>query len=545
MNGDYTPGAVDYSKLPITRHLLSGILTALFLAAQTLTDEVRIRSAIYSPPGLTLGVQANLVELAVMVRDAKERAVGGLRKEDFEVFDQGVRQTVSVFAANSAPDPAAAAESAAPPRYLALFFDDTRAGVVPLQNARNAATQFVASAMRPRDHVGIFTTSGAETLDFTQDRQTLTAALARLRPHSAGVTAVSVCPPLSEYEAYAIARSLDASIKNEAVNRAIACNCPTGDPQCVASQPSVVQNVAEMLWEHFRVPSAVSLQVLDLVIRHLARAPGNRVLLMLSPGLILDRMEKQTSAMVDAALRAQIVIHGIDASGLQASRVAGGRQIVLEQLMSNLASSTGGRLFHNNNDILGEMRTATAVPESSYLLGFSPTREPDDTYHTLKVRLTGRANLRTEARRGYFAASIQRESIQQRLDRIAASQERLDEFPATVRATPGEEQNGRFAIRVEIQVDARALTFSAQDGRSVQELTFVTVLEDASGAYITGRQAVMDLALTPVKLAELKRDGIKAGLIFYAPKGRYRIREVVREAAQNRIAASVTGVEIR
>ena len=31
-------------------------------------DEVRIRSAIYSPPTLTLAAQANLVELAVSVR---------------------------------------------------------------------------------------------------------------------------------------------------------------------------------------------------------------------------------------------------------------------------------------------------------------------------------------------------------------------------------------------------------------------------------------------------------------------------------------------
>ena len=519
---------------------LLALATLLFASAQTrgtAPEEVRIASAIYSPPPLTLSTQANLVELAVTVRDSKDRAVGGLLKDDFEVFDGGTRQTITVFDAN------AAAHAASPARTLALFFDDTHAGAPALQKARDAAARFVAYEMQPGDHAGVFTTSGVETVDFTGDREALAAALARIRPHGNGARPGLTCPVLGEFEAYAIAHNFDPAIKARAVMQAIACNCPQSgdDPECPARQPAVVQNLAEILWDTYRVPSATALRVLEIVVRHLARAPGRRVLLLLSPGLLMDRMEKQSSAIVDAALRAQIVIHGIDAAGLG---FAGSRQLVLEEAMSNLSAATGGRLVHNSNDLFTAIQTAAADPESSYLLGFSPTRAPDDAWHPLKVRLTTRGAHHVEARPGYFAAAARKDSVQQRLDRIAAAHGTLTEFPATVAITHGPVQTGAFPIRIEIHVDAGALQFPTQQGRAVQQLTFVTVLEDASGAYVTGRQAVMDLALTPAKLAELKRDGIKARLTFHAPTGRYRLRSVVREAAGNRIAATTSDLQL-
>lgn len=513
-------------------------------------DEVRIRSAIYSPPTLTLAAQANLVELAVTVRDPKDQAIAGLRQEDFELFDRGERQAITVFDAHTS---AQSASSDAPaPRTIALFFDDTHGAAAYLQNARNAAARFLDSSLQPADLVGIFTTSGAEIVDFTADRAALADSLARLHLHSpGGARPVSVCPSLSEFEAFAITRNFDANVKAAAVLRAIACNCPPptdpGYEDCAARQPLAVQNTAEMLWSQFRVSANTSLEVLGLIVRHLARAPGagSRVLLLLSPGMFLDRVDQQASAIIDTALRGRIAIHAINAGGLRDAHDAGARQLLLEELMSNLATATGGRLFHDNNDIVAGIRAATAPPENSYLLGFSPSRPPDDAYHPLKVRLTAPGNRHVETRPGYFAAAIRKESIQQRLDRIAASEERIAELPATLHAVRGVEQAGRFPIHIEIQVDARALQFLAQQGRSLQQLTFVTVLQDAAGAYVTGRQAVMDLALTPARLAQLKRDGIKATLVLYAPQGRYRLREVVREAARNHISATTTDFDLR
>jgi hypothetical protein len=80
----------------------------------------------------------------------------------------------------------------------------------------------------------------------------------------------------------------------------------------------------------------------------------------------------------------------------------------------------------------------------------------------------------------------------------------------------------------------------------VEELTFLTLLEDAQGNFIAGKQSVMDMLLTPTGLAETLRKGFRAAPSFPMPlRGSYRVREVVREAAQNRIWASGAAIEIR
>ena len=97
------------------------------------------------------------------------------------------------------------------------------------------------------------------------------------------------------------------------------------------------------MYSEFSPRSVVDLvsQLLHRRVRHPLRAPAGAAHPMLSPGLLLDRMEKQTSAIVDAALRAQIVLNGIDAAGLQISPVAGSRQFALEEVMANLFGADG------------------------------------------------------------------------------------------------------------------------------------------------------------------------------------------------------------
>jgi len=55
----------------------------------------------------------------------------------------------------------------------------------------------------------------------------------------------------------------------------------------------------------------------------------------------------------------------------------------------------------------------------------------------------------------------------------------------------------------------------------------------------------MDMALTAATRADLETKGIKAVTSFLAGKGSYRIREVIREAVQNRLTASNSPVELR
>jgi VWFA-related protein len=68
-------------------------------------------------PGVTLRTTTTLVQVRVTARDANGRTVTDLKKEDIEIFDDGIKQKVAVFAVESA-------ESARPSSALSAFPED-------------------------------------------------------------------------------------------------------------------------------------------------------------------------------------------------------------------------------------------------------------------------------------------------------------------------------------------------------------------------------------------------------------------------------------
>ncbi len=536
------------------------------------TPEVRIWGGPYAPPSTVISVQSNLVEMTATVHGGDGRLAGGLPRDDFELLDDGKPRPIVYFSEQRAgreftanvpavPGPISGNGAARPaPRAIALFFDDTHIAEFGLSRAKIAAHKLAATGLHPGDRLGVFTDSGEVTLDLTGDAGSLATAIDRVKAHpQRGVTGVAVCPTLTPYQAYVIANHLDVMAFNIAVVEKIACDCQGGDEKCTRVQPAAVQSIAEDTWAAFRYQSTIPLEVLRLVVRALSHAPGQRILLMISPGFVTGGMERQTAAIADQAVRAHVVINALDSEGLAgpgespdskapgheawAERTQGLRQTLITGLMADASAATGGRFVHNSNDLSGAVELLTTPPEISYLLGFSPGGNPDGKYHSLKLRLRDKTGYQVESRPGYFSArpDKQSESAQARIDRAAVSSGPMAGIPVAVRVVP----TGETALRVDISVDAKGLKFVMKEGRSVQQVTFVTLLEDAAGNYIAGKQAVMDLILTVDTLARLKKDGIHAATSFTAPKGLYRIREIVREAVENRITASNTSFESR
>jgi VWFA-related protein len=541
-------------------------ICAFPLQAQTPTPEVRIRSGPYAFPQTTISVQANLVESGVTVRDRHGAAVGGFTAADFEILDSGKPQEIAFFsvqeygrppAAQATPTagaPAgapAAAVQAAPvlppaPRSLALFFDDTHASMADCHRAVLAAEKVLAGA-QPMDRIALFTGSGSVTEDFTTDREKLRAALARIKPHWTR-NQLDTCVTMDQYQAYAIDNHLDPLETHRAIALAIDCNCPDHDPECVRVQPQWVQDAAATSWGMYKAGSTVVLEVLRIAVNRLAAMPESRILVVLSRGFVTGEMDREKSAIVNAALRAHIVLNALNTEGLSASLARNLilRQATLEEMMAGVTSATGGRFIKNNNDLMGALATLSKPPEVSYTLGFVPAREPDGKYHTLKIRLKNGSGYEVDARQGYMAEKVKpaAEPAQRRIDEAVLSTQNISEIPATLQVTlPDAKPPARIAVKV--TVDARQLRFLKKNGRSMQELTFVMVMENAAGDYLAGKQAVMDLALTPSKLASMQTTGIKAVMNFAAAPGKYSIRAVVREAGQNRIAASRAEFEIR
>ncbi|HLY16186.1 MAG TPA: VWA domain-containing protein [Bryobacteraceae bacterium] len=534
----------------------------MLLRAQAPPD-VRIRAGAWFPPSLVISTNANLVELVATVRDRQGRLTGGLQAADFEVQDNNQPREITFFserksqpAGGAAPSAVSKPPAAAPPqtpltsRSIALFFDDAHASVLGVRMSARAAERLVTNILPPVDQVGIFTASGAVSADFTTDRKLLLAAIARLQPHPPkGVHATTICPTLGPSEAYIIARHLDPAIEETAIGEAVACNCvEPPEAGCIFDQRGVVESAAQSVWQQYEYQSTGTLDVLNRLVRHLAAAPAQRILVLFSPGFPTGGMEERTSAITDAALRAGITISAVNSEGLVTSRTEARKLFLLAGFMAAAAKSTGGQYLHDANDWAGSLRAVVAPPEVSYELGFSPPGNPDGKYHQLKTRIRGNRGYRVESRPGYYAAAAagQRETAQQHLDRVAMSGAEIKDFPATMQLRQ-DAPNGRQAtLHVTVAVPAAGLRFPEKGGRRVQELTFLTVLQDAQGNFVAGKQSVMDFVLTPARLAEVQKKGIRASIsLSVARPASYRVREVIREMVNDHIWASAGLVEIR
>jgi VWFA-related protein len=524
--------------------IASLVLTA-YLAHAVQPGEVRIQSGTYTPgPSVRVSVRATLVEVGVTVRDHRGEAAGGFHASDFELLDNGKRQTITVFSEQRAAGTQTPAEAASP-RTIALYFDDTHAARYDLTQATAAAAKLIDQDLGVRDRTGLFTDSGEVTQDFTTDRTVLREALGRVRvhPRPAGQS-LGVCPTVTPYEAYAVSHYLDEEARARLITLATSCNCPTGDSKCVDMQPEVVQSLTSDLWDQFRGQSATSLDVLRVVVRHLATMAGTRVLVMLSPGFVTGDMDRRKSEIFDAALRAHIAINAVNPGGL-----AGGMRSrplvqgqVLSEFMAAAAHATGGIFVENRNGIGEELMKLATAPQVSYILGFTPQGTANGKMHALKVQLKRGDGYQVDSRPGYFAETPPepKETAQHRIDRAALAKDTLNGVTATVKVVADREA----AIRVEVVVDAKKLRFVARDGKSVQQLTFVTVLEKANGEPVAAKQSVMDLELSEATRADFQANGIHTATTFQRPAGDWQVRQVVREAADNRIGAwTVRGPE--
>ncbi len=118
-------------------------------------------------------VEVNLVNLLTSVLDKQGRPVLDLPKEAFEVYEEGVKQTIELFEAETNQ-----------PLDLALMVDSSLSAVKELKFEREAAAHFIRQVVRPGDRLAVF--QFAETVvqlgEFSGEVPALQAAVRRIEP---------------------------------------------------------------------------------------------------------------------------------------------------------------------------------------------------------------------------------------------------------------------------------------------------------------------------------------------------------------------------
>lgn len=536
----------------------------------------------------TFRTKVNLVLVPVVVRDARGRAIGTLQKDDFQLFDKGKPQFISKFSVEKAgskpklviPDviigdtsgaklEPESADQKPPPaiadRFTAYVFDDVHLKFGDLAQSRIAAAKHLESALRVTDRAAIYTSSGRTTLEFTDDREELNTTLNRIQPYMSHIAGFE-CPPVSYYMADLIQNRNDTQALNVAIADAMVCM--NLDNSMRSAAESAAKSGAMRALNQGDQESRFALGILRNVVRRLTAMPGQRLLVLVSPGFITPNLHTEITEVIDAAIRAGVVISTLDARGLYTTGTvmdASQRTLDLQssstklqferesataesEVLAEIAYGTSGNYFHNSNDLNDGFKLTAAAPEYIYLLGFSPQNlKLDGSFHNLKVTAKGQKGIAIQARRGFYAPKHLADPVEEarrEMEEALFSRELMRDIPIELHTQFFKSNQFDAKLAVVARVDVRKLQFRKAEGRNRNDLTLVCGLFDRNGNYIKGIEKKIEMKLLDGTLETKLAGGILIRNTFDVKTGGYVIRLVVRDAEGQQMAAQNGSIEI-
>jgi VWFA-related protein len=534
----------------------------------------------------TFKVNVKLVVVRAVVRDAQGRAMGNLHKEDFQIFDRGKPQAITQFEVqqpgdraakarldsteNSSPvdsgEPISITHAAAPERFVAYVFDDVHMQFGDLARVRDAAERQL-DKLRPTDRVAIFTTSGQVSLEFTDDRAQVYKALSRLMPRPISTTQIgNGCGDISHYVADMVINKNDPYATSILTEQMLLCT--PGITQTAAA--AMALNLSQATLETHNHETQVSLAVLKSVVRAVSHMPGQRSVVLVSPGFLTPQMESEDNDVIDLAVRSQVVIQTLDARGLYVDQPLGDAsssvsyppqiagQIAMlnatasaanDDVLAILAASTGGAFFHNSNDYDEGFRQTSQAPDYSYVLAFVPQDlKLDGSYHDLKVKLKASEKMSVQARRGYFAPkhlTNPEEQAHQEIEEALYSQDEVHNLPVKLHTQFFKVSEASAKLIVLTHVDVQRMHYRKADGRNNDVLTCVSAVFNRNGNFLEATEKTVTMHWKDQTLEGKLDAGITLKSSFDVKPGNYLVRLVVRDSEGQLMSAENGTVEIR
>jgi VWFA-related protein len=411
--------------------------TWLRLAAQQTNESTA------SGSGVKIQVNVNVVLVPVVVRDSHGRAVGNLKKENFQVFDRDKPQVISGFSiqkhASLESEPKAAEQSqvvpsiaapngpalkaTVPDRAIVFLFDDMHLDPGGLLRTQKVAMKILTESLADSDMAAVVSLSGTNS-GLTYNRAKLREAVMKVKVQQLFRHDEHACPNIDYYQADLIQNKRNEDALKLAMADYATCAHLQG------ATPAMIENVVRSaagqslaigerdVWS--------ALATLSEIVRRMGTLQGQRSLILISPGFLTltPAAMAEKSHILDIAAQSNVTISALDARGLYTTEIdaserggSSARDLMTgqhaedhaemmslnEDVMSELADGTGGTFFHNSNDLESGLKSLAQGPEYMYLLEFSPEKfKPDGSYHRLKVRLD-QSGFKVQARQGYFA----------------------------------------------------------------------------------------------------------------------------------------------
>jgi VWFA-related protein len=500
------------------------------------------------PENPLIRTATRLVQVDAVVTDSQSRPVRDLTAADFSVMEEGRRQKISSFSYEP-PDKKQDLPTR-PPLQPGVF---TNRPDSPLPSP-----------------IVILLLDGINTPSAQQlyVRQQMLQYLRDLKPSGARIAVLAIGNNLSVLQNF----TTDLSSLQKAVQ-----NYKRGQTQADVEAPGITLKGADQAALNLfaqRIANyeqdtrvRITLSSLQAIAQSVAGYPGRKSLIWMSSSFpftlsfgkdlpssfelyksYADDVRKTTALLTDA----NVAVYPVDAQGLLssggvASVTTGGgdpgdsgapstdlsaeafKNFRAEETINRVAEDTGGKAFHNTNDLTSAIKTAIADSESRYVLGYYLDQEKvDGKFHTIRVKVN-RPGLKVRSRTGYFALAAdnwrkkQDGSITPELSGIAATGVLFEATP-TAPNGPGQ------PARVDIVVDASTVSFGVgPEFTHPVDLSFeVAALKpDGKREHVETRSAAAEAKDSAFQ--QFMRTGIPLQIDMPLPSGHYLLRVTIRD----------------
>jgi VWFA-related protein len=495
-----------------------------------------------------------LVVQNVTVRDERGQAVDNLTASDFLVTENGRSQEIAFAEFQRLADPPAAGavtpvEPAAPldtsaraaagritvpapaddrfrdRRLLILYFDLSRMGQAETNRAFGDAARFVQTRMSVSDVVAIMgVRNGVLKVrqDFTADRSRLLEVLA-------------------------------AMVNGDDFDG-------DGTPDLDTLGSEFGQNSGEFNVFH----TDRRLAALQSAIAMLQPLPQQKALLYFATGLDAAGVDNaaQYQSLINTAVRANVVIHPIDARGLVAlSPVAGARRpspagmgvftgeavvsnmrgfVASQDTLYSLAKDTGGKAFLDYNDLTVGIVDAAATVTGYYMVAYHSTNAAaDGGFRRVQVALTGGRRAQLSQRPGYYAnkawARLTEAEREQQLVEAFRLENPVTDMTLAAEINYFKLNSVDYYVPLTAKIPGSELTFARDRGAARTEFDFYAEVKDEHLVTHSNVRDRLPIRLSEESASQLAQRAINYQTGFTLLPGKYVVKLLVRDLVTGRI----------
>ena len=394
----------------------------LFLSAALASTLVAQSSPQPATPATGEQIEVRVIEVDAVVTDRDGHLVPGLKRDDFEIRENGDAQPISNFQEIRAtqPNDVASATHAssgtaqseelltvAPPRQIVIFFDHVRLPKSQADRFFHSVDEFMTK-LRPQDEVMIATWEAQRfnlTVPFTRERAAISEELNRLY-RSALLFRDSVEETTNKSEAQMAQDEYARSLAAERARKASGVRIPPNTTDPKADLDMSLRGVSDRRWITIRS----KMTALDSLMKRLGRQETKKYMLLFSQQLPINldangiAGEFSTFGMMKMLTRTAnshgftlYTFHPADVSAeienlrnedpemdiAEATSQAIQRVDQETQSLRIVAHETGGTEGTGVTPITEQLQQITAALDSYYSLGYRATGAP----RTRKIRV--------------------------------------------------------------------------------------------------------------------------------------------------------------